>query len=47
MNEKEMEATDAEFYKTKMKAIRDALDRGDKKAANRHAMELKSYFNIE
>lgn len=44
--EKDMNEYEARFYKNKMKAIRDALDKGDKVRANKHANELMEFFNI-
>lgn len=35
------------FYKAKMRAIKEALRKGDKVEANRHAEELKAYFNVK
>lgn len=36
-----------QFYQRKMKAIKDALQRGDKQAANRHAFELRDFFGLD
>lgn len=44
---RQMTQHERKFYKQKMKAIRDALRRGNKAAANRHANDLKAFFGVE
>lgn len=45
--ERRMTEAERQFYKTKMKKIKAAIQRGDEEAANRHAFELRDYFGIE
>lgn len=47
IGDREMTEHEAQFYQRKMKAIKDALRRGNKVEANRHAFELRDYFGIE
>lgn len=44
---KQMTEHERRFYKEKMKAIRDALRRGDRQAADKHAFELRDFFGVD
>lgn len=44
--ERKMTERQRRFYRAKMKAIRDALERGNEAEANRHAAELRAYFGL-
>jgi len=46
-NARKMTEHQRRFYQQKMKAIRDALRRGDEQAANRHAFELRDFFGLD
>lgn len=46
-NAKKMNPHERRFYKKKMKKIKEAIERGDEQAANRHAFELRDFFGLE
>lgn len=47
VNETEMNEHQRQFYKQKMKAIKEAIQAGDEAKANRHANEILEFFDMK